>query len=1104
MKIKIFTLFLASMLMSVMLFAQVTTSGLSGKVVGKDNLTLPGATVTAIHVPTGTKYVTVTNANGQFSMQGMKAGGPYTINISFVGYSTSSYRDITLSLGDMFNLNVSLAESANSLAEIVIMGTKASQFRNLKTGAVSNITSVQMKAIPSMNRTLGDFTKLSPFSNGSGSYLGKDAYTSNITVDGANFNNNFGLSSSNLPGASGEPISMEAIDEIQVSVAPFDVRQSNFTGAGINAITKSGTNQFKGAAYTYFRNQQYNGRFGRDSANGNERRYSVSPSSKKTYGVTFGGPIIKDKLFFFINGETDRTLSPGNLLQAMAPGRNPLDPNVNANVSADSLKQFSSDLLSKYKYVTGPYENWGGDQDKNDKLLVRFDWNINKNNKFTIRYNYSTSSTPSRPSASGDITPSISGGRSNKTGGIAYENSQYFTSSTLHSITAELNSRLGSNLDNKLLFAYTKYGQPRTTPSTVFPMIDIMNGTLTGNVRMSAGYELFSYMNNVDNNTTIITDNLTYLIGKNSITFGGSMEHEYFANSYLRQGTGYYRFKSLKAFENFNAGIGAGLPFNSDWDPIGFAYTYPINGFTNPVAELSFRQWSAYIQDEWKATDNFKVTGGLRFDLPQYLSGAVNNPAVNNYSFRNGELVDLSTWPKAQLLWSPRLGFNWDVFNNKNLTLRGGSGIFTGRIPFVWFTNQPTNSGMLQYQLAISYVAPTTSNPNPVQNAQLARLPLYADPTKLLSDATITDIFPQQNVVGGKIAGIEKNFKLPQVWRSSIGVDVKFLNMLLSLDGIYTKDINSIYFDNINLAPTTTNVTLGSTTIPYYNASARYITAPWQNVVIMRNTKKGQGYTLAAKLDLPRVAGFSGSIAYSSTWGEEVTNKAGSDPFSAWQYRYMSGSPNDQSLGLTAYNTPNRLVASLNYAIKYSKMETNISVFYTGNSGYAYSYYFNGDANGDGTTNDLMYIPKTEAEFIWATPADAQAYWTFAAQDPYLSKHKGEIAKRNAAYEPWYNRFDVRVNQDFNMKVGKENNKLSFIVDFINFANLLNHNWGLNKSIASGASSPLTVTGRDAATGLLKVSMRKIGTNYMTSTFMDPSSISGLWGIQIGLKYSFN
>ncbi|MDP4291903.1 MAG: hypothetical protein Q8908_12540, partial [Bacteroidota bacterium] len=463
--------------------------------------------------------------------------------------------------------------------------------------------------------------------------------------------------------------------------------------------------------------------------------------------------------------------------------------------------------------------------------------------------------------------------------------------------------------------------------------------------------------------------------------------------------------------------------------------------------------------------------------------------------------------------WSPRIGFNWDINGNKSLTVRGGTGVFTGRIPFVWFTNQPTNSGMLQYQLAISSTYDSKGVPtNSAANAQLARLPLNADPTQLLSNSSISDIFPKQNVVGGKIAGIDKNFKLPQVWRTSIGVDIKLPeNMMLSLDGIYTKDINSIYFDNINFASAPNVVNLGTSDprggiqIPYYSSSARYITSPYQNVVIMRNTTKGQGYTLAAKLDLPRIYGFSGSISYSKSWSEEVTNKSGSDPFSAWQYRLMTGDPNAQSLGLSAYNEPNRLVASINYNIKYNKFETNASLFYTGNSGYAYSYYFNGDANGDGTTsNDLMYIPKNQGDYIWASQADADAYFAFAKQDKYLSKHAGLMAQRNAAYEPWYSRFDLRIAQDLNLKFGKDNNKLEFLADFINVGNLINHNWGLNKSLASGANSPLIVNGRDAATGMLKVSMRKVGTSYMTSTFQDPTSIAGLWGIQIGVRYSFN
>ena len=349
------------------------------------------------------------------------------------------------------------------------------------------------------------------------------------------------------------------------------------------------------------------------------------------------------------------------------------------------------------------------------------------------------------------------------------------------------------------------YKQPRTSDSDVFPFIDIMSGSATsGAVMMSAGYELFSYKNNVDNNTFIVTDNVTYQLDRHNFTFGMSFEHQYFANSYLRQGTSYYRFRDLTAFQSFANGDGLNKPYNANYDPINFAYTYPINGFTNPVAELNFGQYSTYFQDEYNALDNLKITAGLRVDLPMYFSGAVDNPALKNYSFRDGEVVDLSSWPEAKLLWSPRLGFTWDVLDNKSLKIRGGTGIFTGRIPFVWFTNQPTNSGMLQYQLVIN------SSGGAASQAQLARLPLLANAADLLKDESLKDIFPTSNPEGGRIAAIDKNFKLPQVWRSSLGFDVKLpLNMMLTLEGVYTKDLNSINFDNINLAPAASTVTEG-------------------------------------------------------------------------------------------------------------------------------------------------------------------------------------------------------------------------------------------------------------------------------------------------------
>lgn len=1094
----------------ILMFGQgSTTSGLAGRIVDTQGQPLPGATILAVHVPSGTQYGAITNNEGFYTIQGMRPGGPYKIEVSFVGYSTKTFTDINLLLGESYNLKTDLTESASQIEEVIVVGIRKSAFGTEKMGASTNVNKQDMLLIPSLNRSLSDYTKLSPYSTGAG-YVGREAYNTNITVDGANFNNNFGLSSGSMPGVSGEPISTEAIEEIQVAVAPFDVTQSNFTGAGVNAITKSGTNQFKASVYGFYRDTSMVGKKIRDT------RLKVSQSSKQVYGFTLGGPIIKNKLFFFLSAEKESTLTPGNTLLAMQAGRDAADPNVNSRVQAADLQTFSNLLKSKYNYDTGPYESWGGDNEFNNKFLARIDWNINKNQKFSFRYNYSASSARFAPSASGDATPSIqpSGtGRQSRLGGLSFENSDYYNSNTLHSITGELNSRFGQ-ISNKLLIAYTLYKQPRASDSQVFPFIDIMSGNVAnGLVMMSAGYELFSYKNNVDNNTFIATDNVTYQLDRHNFTVGASFEHQYFANSYLRQGTGYYRFRDLTSFQNFINGNGLNpdgtdKAYSADYDPINFAYTYPINGHTNPVAELNFGQFSTYLQDEWSTLDNLKITGGVRIDLPMYFSGAVDNPAVKTFTFRDGEKVDLSTWPKAKILWSPRIGFTYDVFNDKSLKVRGGTGVFTGRIPFVWFTNQPTNSGMIQYQLVINQSGGATSQ------AQLARLPLLANSADLLNDTKLTDIFPQSNPIGGKIAAIDKNFKLPQVWRSSLGTDIKLpLNMSLSLEGVYTKDLNAIRFDNINLADAASTVTEGTLVRPWWsnNTNAtKYITSvnaggtvTYQNVVIMRNTNKGQGYSLSAELELPRIAGFSGMIAYSRNWGEEVTGKSGSDPFSAWQYRYMSGSSNSEELGLTMNNTPHRLIASLNYSIEYAKyFGTSISFFYNGFIGNAASYYYNGDANNDGTTNDLMYIPRDASELIWNTPEDAVAYFIYAYQDPYLSKHAGEYAVRNAVYTPWNQRLDMRILQDFKVKVAGSQHKIQLSVDIINLMNMLNSSWGLNKSFIT--TSPLKITGRDAATGKLKVSMTKIGANYITKSYQDPSSVAGTWALQVGVRYLFN
>jgi hypothetical protein len=1082
--------------------AQVTTSSMAGVVRSGNGETLPGATIIATHLPSGTTYGTTSSGTGHFNIQGMRVGGPYTVQVSFMGFQTQSAENITLSLGEPFNLNVTLNDGATALEGVTVVGERTSAFNTVRTGAVTNVNNQMMAQKPTISRNFTDIAGLSPYSTGSGSFVGRESFATNITIDGANFNNNFGLSGGGTPGVSGEPISMDAIEEMQVVVAPFDVRQSNFTGAGINAVTKSGSNTVKGTVYGFFNNQNMGGKKIRGKEISN-----IPEASKQIYGFSVGAPIIKNKLFIFLNGEINNETRPGNTLLAVAPGRDPNDPNVSNTVQASDLQAFSNFLKEKFGYETGRYESWGGDNIGNNKMLARIDWNVNNNHRVTARYNYSKSSNISRPSGSSDGGGAINPSRHSKTGGMSFENSQYSNEGTMHSLTGELNSRFSNQLSNNLLIAYTSYDQPRTTTSSIFPMVDIMRGQRDSaashggaNSYMTAGYELFSYQNRVQNNTLIITNNATYQHGEHTFTGGLSFERQYFANSYLRNGTAYYRYKNFEAFQNHVNGVtsGAGTHW-SDYNPIGFAYTYPINGHTEPKSELSFGQFAAYIQDEWSVRDNLKLTMGLRVDLPMYFDGAIDNPGIHGKTFRDEQTVDLSTWPDAKLLWSPRLGFNWDVHKDRSLTVRGGTGMFTGRIPFVWFTNQPGNSGMLQFQL------------NVTDQTRLVRIPFAADAKDLLTNAAITDIFPQENAVrGGRIAAIDKDFKLPQVWRTSLATDIKLpLDMMLTLEGIYTKDINAVWFDNININDPDSKILEGKFERDFYTAGRTYINTDVNaDVVIMKNTKEGHGASLSAQLRLPNWNGLSGDIAYTFSHTKEFQQRSnGSDPFSAWSNRQTINSLNSTELGLSLMNTPHRLMVSLNYSIEYAKhFATTISLFYTGRTGNSYTYTYNGRPANFAVGTWVAYLPKEKNEVIWRSDADWDAYQEFIKNNPNIEKHLGDYAPKYGVYLPWTNRIDLRIAQDFKLKVNNTTHRLQFTADIMNFGNLLNSKWGIQDNLNGSFSSfpLLTYVRRDAETGKAVLGMNgpRAG-EYWTSPKIDPSSQSATWAIQLGLRYSF-
>jgi hypothetical protein len=1098
--IRRFFTMLLFILISLAIFGQgATTSSMNGKIVDNNNQPLAGATVVALHEPSGTLYGASANSEGFFNIQGMRPGGPYKVEVSFVGYSKKTFTDVTLFLGESFLLNTSLTESSTDLNEVIVTGVKTSAFNAVKTGATMNISNRDISSMPSISRSINDFTRLSPLAGGGNSFAGRDGRYNNINIDGSNFNNNFGLSSKNMPGGDAEPISLDAIEEIQVNVAPFDVRQANFTGAGINAITRKGTNQYSASVYSYYRDQTFNG----TKVDGYELPEAASTSTK-IIGARVGGPIIKDKLFFFLNGEYENSTVPGMEWQAYRPGVNNIgDPNV-SRVPADSLTKFSNFLKSNFGYETGPFENYGSFAVENYKILGRLDWNISQKHKFSLRFNTVKSTNNQIVNGTSAPNPRASSSRVSANA-MSFENTNYGFLNTVYSLSAELNSTLTNEISNQVLATATLIQDTRSSTSSIFPFIDIWDGASSNiDAYMSAGYELFSYNNNVINNVYTIVDNITYKVGRHNITAGLSFEYLYFGNSFMRYGTSYYRFTDQQTFINHVNGVPGAYPR-------AFAITYSFDpNNTKPVAELGFGQASAYIQDEYNFLDNLKLTYGIRFDVPLYMNELTANPAVDALKFENFETLNTGSWPKSYIIPSPRIGFNWDVFNNKALKVRGGTGIFTGRLPFVWFTNLPTNSGMLQNTVELTSVAQLDSirfNPDPFYNKDVTNW----NPTTKTNDP----LFP--TVAGTKapssIAGIDPNFKMPQVWRTSLATDIKLpLDMTLTLEGMYTKDINAIVQRNINM-PTPYGAP------PYNGPDKRPV---WTNTKIyssiseamkLTNTDEGYSWTFTAQLNFPIVKNFNGMIAYTAAMAKDITGNPGSQAASAWSGNLSVRGQNDLDLSYSQYLTPHRVVGSLSYKIDYLQhMATTVSVYYSGYIDGNFSYRYSNDFNKDGINSDLLYIPKDQSEITfedfvvggnvkYTAAQQAEAFWAYVAQDEYLSNHLGEYAERNGAFYPWYNRFDIKILQDFYLMVKGKKNTLQVSVDILNAANLLNDSWGVRKRLTLSNGSILSSR---AVSNNLLFKMVEAGGALPTKTFDNVNTTSSTWGIQLGLRYIFN
>ena len=1077
-------LFVLIMSVSTAMSQGVTTSGITGTITEANGQPLLGASVVVTHLPSGTRYGAVSNTEGKYSIPGMRVGGPYKVSASFIGFSTKEIDGLNLSLGTFSNLNITLKEDGKVLSEVVVSANQNSLFSSERTGASTAIDNRTLSKLPTISRSINDFTRLSPQSNGQ-SFAGQDSRLNNITVDGSYFNNSFGLGSGSNPGGRTgvSPISLDAIEQISVNVAPYDVRQGNFTGAGVNTVTRSGTNEFSGSAYYFTRNNDNVGKIA------GENRFDPGTFNYNQVGFRVGGPIIKNKLFFFASFEDEKESRPGTTWKANS-GTDPITGNV-TRVLASDLDGLSSYLKSKFNYETGPYQGYDN-LTVGTKFLVKLDYNINDKNKLSLRYNHLNSSTDVLMSGSSSLG---FGNRNFRSEALNFQNSNYSIMENIRSLVAELNSRIGNNISNNLIVGYTYQDESRGEKGTFFPMVDILNA---GSTYTSFGFEPFTPNNELRYKTFQIQDNLQIFKGNHTFTAGFSYENYQSENIFFPGKQSVYVYNSLADFykdaDNFLANgntVASGVNlrrFQVRWNN--------IPGSEKPVQPLEVNYGGVFIQDEWQARPNLKLTAGLRVDVPIFEQTALRNTAMESFYFRTpaSAYVNYRTdaLPEANLLWSPRVGFNWDVFNNQMTQVRGGSGIFTGRPAYVWISNQVGNNGILTgfEQLDNTLVRPFNPDPNKYKPSTVTGAPASSY----------------------ELALTETNFKFPQVWRTNIAVDQKLPGGIIATgEFIYNQDVNGLAYYNANL-PVASSQFAGKDNRARWTSNR--INANIPNAVTLSNQAVGNSWVASFSLERPFTNGLFLKSAYS--YGESKnTVDPGSIASGTWFGNPVTTDPNNPGLANSANFMGHRVFAIASYSKDIFKIgNTSVSLFWEGRTLGNASYVVGGDLNGDGgTSNDLIYIPATKAEMNFQsftasgktfTPAQqADAWEAYILQDEYLSANRGKYAQRGAVIMPMVFRADLSFAQQLFTNIGGKRNTLEFRVDILNVGNLIDADYGVGKTFNS--TQPLvTGTPSVSADGRPQYRMRNLGANLVTETYRATAGVSDVWRMQFGLRYIFN
>ncbi|HPE86091.1 MAG TPA: TonB-dependent receptor [Bacteroidales bacterium] len=1073
---KIFVMAAAFLLFAAGSFAQMTTSGINGRVTSGEG-SLPGATVILLHQPTGTQYATITDDNGYYRIQNMNVGGPYTITITFVGYQTYTTGEIYLTLGQMQKRNVTMYETASQLGEVEIVAQSRGIIDGNRTGAEQVVNAQEISKLPTLNRDIFDFARMTPQANkadgGVLSIAGMNNRYNSIMVDGTVNNDAFGLAANGQNGGQtgGTPFSMDVIEQLQIVLAPYDVRYNGFAGGGINAVTKSGTNDVKGTAYYLFRNQGLAGLTPTDDEE--VEREALPESTANTYGVSVGGPLVKNKVFFFLNAEfqRDQTPNPFNFEDYVGDSD---------RAAITALETYVKDEL---KYDMGGFEN-NIDELTSNKIFGRIDWNINKTHKMMVRHSY-TENIAYNPSSSGKYSLNF------------YNNGIYFPSSA-NTTAIELKSNW-NNKSNNLALSYSAVHDDRDPMGDPFPAITIYDGDGT----LYFGSETYSTANELIQNIFNVTDNFSLYLGSHTLTAGINFEYQYVYNLFMRKAFGEYRFGSIQDF------------YAGDWMQYERGYSLLDNiagDGSAAAAEFNTMQIGVYGQDEWQVNNDFKLTYGLRIDVPMFPDQSLTDAQAADLesttfatikeewggdSRVNLDNIVFGEMPKAQIMFNPRVGFNWDVLGDKKTQLRGGTGIFTSRLPLVWPGGAYTNNG---YTIGGVYY-------KSAWGTDVVFSPEWDE------QYTNADFDQEDPMPSGQIDVFDANFKFPQVWRSNIALDQKLpWNMVGTLEFLYTKTLNNVNYYNLNISPDPDFNLTGADNRPHY--SSNKLDSRLTRIIYGTNTNEGYAYNFTAQLQKPFENGITANVAYTFGRSMGINDGTSSQNSSQWRYMETVNGLNSLDLSYSDFDLGHRFLAYVSYRLEYANhLASTFSLVYNGQSGSRYSYVYNdyGDMNGEGeNTGNLIYIPKDASEIVLIQKGDVtpEQQWenlnSFISSDPYLDANRGSYSERNAVRSPFENIVDFRFMQDFYLNVGGKKHDLQFTFDIFNFTNLLNKDWGRRYYVAYGTYQLIRFEGmsEDGTTPTFSYSGPESADDIFN---IDDSGLtSSRWQGQIGLRYIFN